>query len=537
MLSQLTFKPIFFSLTVAGFIVPRFTSISTLAALSWIYLIIIPYYVIYNSWVYPFYVSPLRKIPTVPGNAFLGHLRIIVNEEVGVPQRTWHQQYGPVVRYFLPFGAERLSFVGDDAIKHLTVRNPYNYPKPARARVWMRRVLGEGVLVSEGEAHMHQRKALAPGFSVQSIRALYPIFWQKSLLVSELWRKEMIDENVKSKLIEVLDWLNRTTLDIIGEAGFGSDFDSLNHPESPLRQAYRQLFNFSTAARFFHGLQSYTTLARFFPAPLNFDMIASAKVIRGQSNEIIRSKLSKANPNAKDIISLLVRENTKLVAAGEEGLSFETMRDQVMTFIGAGHDTTATGVTWTLHLISKHPHVQEKLRAEIQERMPFLFDANIRSDAHQSANWDVDQLPYLDNVCRESLRYIPPIPFTTRIAVADDHVGGYFIPAGTNLYIHANVINRHPGYWGETADQFDPDRWDNLPATYTTNAYMTFLQGPRGCIGRKFAETEMKTLLCSLLSMYRFETDETFPDQEAWKMWRLVLRPRDGMRLKVSLLA
>lgn len=534
--SRLTFTPLFLSSTVAGIVLSKLTSITTGTVLSWIYLVLLPCYVIYHSWIYPFYISPLRMIPTVPGSPLLGHSLAIITEEVGVPQRKWHQQFGPVVRYFYPLGSEKLSFVGDDALKQMTIRNPYNYPKPARAREWMARILGDGVLTAEGEAHIHQRKALAPGFSVQSIKALYPVFWRKSLLMSDLWAKEMLNEDVQSKTIEVLDWLNRTTLDIIGEAGFGSDFNSLNYPDSPLRQAYRRLFNFSLPARAFHGLQSHTVWAKYIPSPSNFDMVASAKIITGQANEIIRSKLSKANPNAKDIIALLVRENQRLMAAGEKGLTFETMRNQVMTFVGAGHDTTAVGATWTLHLISKHPEVQKKLRAEVHSRMPFLFDANLQSDIQQSAKWDVDQLPYLDNVCRESLRYIPPVPFTARRSIEDDQIGGYFIPAGSDVYMHSNVINRHPGFWGETADQFDPDRWDHLPATYTPNAYMTFQQGPRGCMGRKFAEIEIKTLLCSMLSKYRFETDETFPDQEAWKMWRVVLRPRDGMRLKVTLL-
>jgi cytochrome P450 len=91
-----------------------------------------------------------------------------------------------------------------------------------------------------------------------------------------------------------------------------------------------------------------------------------------------------------------------------------------------------------------------------------------------------------------------------------------------------------PEYWGSTSNEFNPDRWDNLPNTYTTNAFMTFLQGPRGCIGRKFAETEMKLLLCSLLSKYKFERDFQVEDPEELKMWRLVLRPRDGVSLKVS---
>jgi cytochrome P450 len=166
--------------------------------------------------------------------------------------------------------------------------------------------------------------------------------------------------------------------------------------------------------------------------------------------------------------------------------------------------------------------------------MPFLFDADKRYDATEIAQADADRLPYLDNVCRESLRYIPPIPMTVRQSIADDQLGPYKVPGGTVVYVLANAINRLPMYWGPTADEFDPDRWDNLPETYTTNAFMTFLQGPRGCIGRKFAETEMKVLLCCLLSMYKFERDTSVDDPENWKMWRLVLRPRDGVQVKVT---
>jgi cytochrome P450 len=200
------------------------------------------------------------------------------------------------------------------------------------------------------------------------------------------------------------------------------------------------------------------------------------------------------------------------------------------------HDTTATSVAWSLHLLSKYPAIQEKLRAEIREHSPFLFDPSAREDQQRLENADVDQLPYLDNFCRESLRYIPSIPMTVRQSIVDDKLGEYMVPAGTTIYILANAINRLPQYWGPTADEFNPDRWDNLPSTYTTNAFMTFLHGPRGCIGRKFAEVEMKTLLCSLLSMFKFERDLSVEDPENLKMWRLVLRPRDGISLKVTLL-
>lgn len=103
-------------------------------------------HILYYSWIYPFYISPLRHIPTVPGFPLWGQFFTIISKECGVPAREWHQKYGPIVRYFFPFGSERLSVAEDDAIKQMTVRNPYNYPKPDRARAWMRPVLGDGMI-------------------------------------------------------------------------------------------------------------------------------------------------------------------------------------------------------------------------------------------------------------------------------------------------------------------------------------------------------------------------------------------------------
>ena len=451
-------------------------------------------------------------------------------------QRKWHQQHGPIIRYFFPFGAERLSIADDKAIQHMTVKNPYNFPKPVRAKLWMVRILGDGVLLAEGDEHVHQRKALAPGFSIGSIRALAPVFWKKSLLLSQLWKDEMTQASVKTKSFEALEWLNRTTLDIIGQAGFGIDINSLENPETPIREAYRLVFCFDLGSRILHGLQAFIPSTKYIPAKMNRDMEEAREIIFNKATEIITEKESQANLDTKhkDIIALIAKDNKKLKDAGGKGLSFETMRDQVATFLGAGHDTTATGVAWTLHLLSTHPEIQARLRAEIKEYMPFLFDPETRYDSEALANVDCDQLPYLDNVCRESLRYIPPIPMTVRQSIADDYLGQYKVPAGTVVYVLANAINRLPMYWGPTADEFDPDRWDDLPSSYTTNAFMTFLQGPRGCVGRKFAETEMKVILCCLLSLFDFERDLDVQDPETLKMWRLVLRPRDGVTLKVS---
>jgi cytochrome P450 len=525
--------------TVAGLSICKTTSYKLLDVLPWIFLTVIPLYAaLYVSFLYPFYISELRHVPTVPGYPLWGQFFTIITEECGVPQRRWFQEHGPIIRYFFPFGAERIAIADDKAIHQMTVRNPYNYPKPVRAKLWMVRILGEGVLLAEGPEHVHQRKALASGFSIGSIRALSPVFWQKGILLSKLWKDEILASETVTKPIEVLEWLNRTTLDIIGQAGFGTDINSLENPETPIRQAYRLVFAFDIGSRILHGMQAFISSTKYIPAKMNRDMEAARNIILDKATDIIKEKEGQAEADTKDndIIALIAKDNLKKKEAGEEGLSLETMRDQVMTFLGAGHDTTATGVAWTLHLLAKHPKVQDRLRDEIREYMPWLFNEKTRYDPVKLAEVDADQLPYLENVCRESLRYIPPIPMTVRQSLENDTLGPYFIPGGTVVYILANSINRLPLYWGPTADEFDPDRWDNLPDSYTKNAFMTFLQGPRGCIGRKFAETEMKVLLCCLLSMFTFEANKNVEDPEELKMWRLVLRPRDGVSLNTTLL-
>jgi len=313
-------------------------------------------YTLYYSWIYPLYVSPLRHIPTVPGFPLWGHFFAIITSECGVPARSWHQNYGPVVRYFFPFGSERLSIADDEAIKQMTIRNPYNYPKPERARRWMMPILGEGmsslfrvhfflctdfhagVLLAEGQEHVVQRKALTPAFSITSIRSLMPVFWEKSLHMARLWDSEMAAEGTTSKCFEVLEWLNRTTLDIIGRAGLGTDINSLDDPATPLRDAYRRCFDFDLQARVINGLAAFTSLVRLLPARANRDILIARDIILSRAQKIIQEKQTKAHikdeSRQRDIIGLIVKDN--MTASAQDTLSLETMQNQVMTFLGAG---------------------------------------------------------------------------------------------------------------------------------------------------------------------------------------------------------
>lgn len=478
---QLPFMPLLGTAAAAGLLLIKLCDFDPYAAFSSSLGFAIVVYTLYTCWIYPYHISPLRHIPTVPGFPLWGQFFVIITCECGVPAREWHAKYGGVVRYFFPFGAERLSIADDEAIKQMTVKNPYNYPKPPRARAWMRPVLGDGVLLAEGHVHVQQRKALTPAFSITSIRLLMPVFWEKSLHMARLWEAELKQQPHQSKSFEVLEWLNRTTLDIIGKAGLGTEINSLANPETLLRQAYKACFDFSLQARIINSLAAFTQLIRLIPSKTNRDIAFARNTILTRATTIIHQKQVEAAQNkeskSKDIIGLIVKDN--MTASAEDSLTIEAMRDQVMTFLGAGHDTTATSVAWTLMLLSKHPHIQQRLRQEIREYMPFLFDDAKRVDDEQVNEADVDRLPYMEHVCKEALRFIPSIPMTVRQAREDDYLAGYYVPAGTTIYLMANAINRLESYWGPTADQFDPDRWQRLPPTYTTNAFMTFLQGTR----------------------------------------------------------
>lgn len=490
-------------------------------------------WITYRTFIYPFYFSPLRHVPTVPGCPLWGHALARLTNEFRVPEREWHRKYGLVVRYFLPFGIERLIIADEEAIKHVTTKKPYDFVKAPFVTNWIKGILGEnGVLLVEGDVHVRQRKVLAPAFSTSAIRDLERLFFAKGLLLVSVLEKSLWSVP-GGQCVEILTWVNRATLDVIGTVAFDYDVDSLRNPETPLHQAYSAIFAFDLTAVVVMALRLYIDAVRYVPFKMNRAFDSSCQVVTDIASDVVNSKLDSglASSAKKDVISLVMRHNKSLPES--ERLSFEDIRDQVKTVLAAGHDTTATGVAWTIDLLSKHPDMQGRLREEILSTIPSLADGECDPEALSQENV-LDRMPYLNNVCQESLRFIPPIPIVVRKSIADSTLGGYFVPGGTLLYITSHAINRLEHYWGKDADRFDPDRWDRLPKQWVPTAYQTFLQGPRGCVGRRFAETEMKVFLCCLLARFRFERDEQWPDQENRKMWRLVLRPKDGISVKMS---
>lgn len=229
----------------------------------------------------------------------------------------------------------------------------------------------------------------------------------------------------------------------------------------------------------------------------------------------------------------------------------------MMTFLAAGHETTASALTWAVYLLAKHPEMQRRLRDEVHaSQLPSPVEAPTSANCSVTAGL-IDQMPYLDAFCRETLRLFPPVALTIRTAIKDTDICGHLIPKGTTLILPPWAVNTSRKLWGPDAQDFNPERWTTMRTATGANdaeddensnninnvggkrgvqkgnnfAMLTFLHGPRSCIGQSFAMGELKCLLAAWVGA--FETvlaDEGFVPVVRGQM---TAKPKDGVHVRL----
>lgn len=248
------------------------------------------------------------------------------------------------------------------------------------------------------------------------------------------------------------------------------------------------------------------------PTPRNRRINAAIHTLDAIVQGLIQERRQRAIERG-DVLSLL------LLARDEEtgqGMSDQQVRDEVMTLLFAGHETTSNLLAWTWFLLATHPEVEQRLQAELDAvlggRLPTVEDL-----AH---------LPYGHRVLEETLRLYPPAWSLARKALVDDKVGGYVLPASTIILMSPYVTHRHPAFW-EEPERFDPDRFTpERVAVRPRYAYFPFGGGPRQCIGNTFALMEAHLILATVAQRYRLRL---VPDHPVEPQALLTLRPRDGL--------
>ncbi|KAF8528746.1 cytochrome P450 [Gautieria morchelliformis] len=507
------------------------------------------YALLHQLFLRPLFFSPLRHVPGPRfGHPLYGQFKNIVTAEAGTLQREWAEKYGPVVRAIGPLGVERMMFLTPNALQRILVTDWINYPRPDFLRNILGISAGYGLLTVTGTKHKQMRRAMNPAFSLPNLMAQTDMYYPPleglvKVLYDRIGSQPSPEAGVE---VEMYDWMSKVTLDIICDTAFGYHTDSVHNPHNELALAYHELIN----------LQSGSNIARFvalltipgFPRLLRSDfayrnrqwlfrgsflspsrtLLSAMHRINAVAREMLKEKLAEADvkdaASKRDIMSLLVRARMNEKGDGYR-MSDQDLVEQVLTFLGAGHETTASGLSWTLWLLAKSQEAQNRLRTEVTP----IIQNNPRPDYRT-----LKDLQWLDCVVMESLRVLPPVPMTVRKVQKDDWVEGLYLPKGTLLYIPIRVVNTWSKIWGDDAQEFRPERWLNLPSTYNpTFSLLSFITGPHACIGRTMAIMEMKAILAILIAHFTFEP--AYEGQMANPTAAITMKPADTLPLRVKI--
>jgi len=477
--------------------------------------------------------SGLKDLPGPESKGYLmGNVAEILAGEGRSVQMGWTEKYGPIYRYSTMLGGYRL-YSTDTRVLSYVVANAAEFPKPDDLRDTLGVVLGKGLLFVEGATHKRQRQVMNPSFGPSQIRNLSPIFFDKAQELRGILIDKMatLPENAIYQA-DMLAWLSRAALDVIGLAGFGYDFSSLSEgsESDSLASAFNTAFGGALAPNALEMMRTLFPILQFIPdwSERTRKVKESHATMRRIGTKIIEDKkaalvagvgggkeavVEKNNVKDRDLLSLLIKANIASDVAESQRMSDEEVLAQISTFIMAGHETTSTTTSWALHELTCHPEIQAKLREEL-ETLP----------AVGATHDEVGALPYLDGVVRETLRLHVAIECTTRVATKDHVVptsepfidrkgvkrNEILIKKGDGVFFNMTHVNRLKSIWGEDALEFKPERWLSPPSKASTvpsvySNIFTFFAGARGCIGHRFAVAEIKILLFTLVRDIIFE--------------------------------
>ncbi|KAK7064703.1 cytochrome P450 [Favolaschia claudopus] len=493
-------------------------------------------------WVAPL-LDPLASLPGPEAPAFQSHFSQVNDPDI-TPEvyRDWtHNLFGKTFRYH-GYGRHDYRLMSFDLRVLSHVLTSPVYEKPWQTRAYLGRLLGRGVFNMEGHEHRALRKLIGPAFTAQAVKGMSPIFLQKAEELRDRWDALVSTDGSSSATFDVAHWISRTTFDIFGLAGFDYHFNALHDESEQVYSAYRRMFSISDKASQLRVLkQLYLPIAeKIWPDENDKITQQCLKTIRDSGISLINTKREACMAekpdfasNEKDILSLLIKSN--LTNEPSNQLSDTDLLDQLSSFLFAGSDSTAVAITWCLHILSQHPEIQDRLRAEIiagpaSEASPSSRRNSTSSISSTSSTLQtdaIDSLPYLDAVLRETLRVTPPVHGTLRVATADDlipvsspvvlrngkviHENEHIrIKKGSFVHLPVEGVNLSEDIWGPDAREFNPDRWNSLPAGATSPAFpglanlMSFSFGRASCPGYRFALLEAKVILATLLPQFVF---------------------------------
>ena len=388
-----------------------------------------------------------------------------------------------------------------DLIREVLVNNQSNFVK-SRALQRAKILLGEGLLTSEGQNHMRQRRLAQPAFHGERLAAYAGMMSECAVRVRDRW--------TPGTTLDISLEMPRLTLAVVGKTLFSADVES---EASEIGEALNTV------------LKMFRTLLLPFSEHLDKLPLPSVRRFekaRARLDETIYELIRKRRANGKDLGDLL---SMLLLAqdeeTGRERMTDTQVRDEALTLFLAGHETTANALTWTWYLLSQNPEHERRLHEEVDTLL-----------AGRVPGWDdLPQLRYTEAVLAEALRLYPPAWAIGRMPKTAFELGGAQIPAQSIVIMSPYIVQRD-ARWFENPEKFCPERWmTDARDARPRFAYFPFGGGSRICIGERFAWMEGVLVLATLAQKWRLRLD---PEQRVDTLPLITLRTRHGMRMRIE---
>ncbi len=395
-------------------------------------------------------------------------------------------------------------FVHPRDVEHVLQTNSKNFRKGRNFDV-VRHSTGNGVFTSEGDFWLRQRRLMQPVFHRQKISIFAKIITDTTDEMLERW--QLFAERKQS--FDIVAEFMRLTLSIIGKSLLNRD---LGGEASAVRDSFEVVREYTM-----RRLILPVTIPPQFPLPLNRRLQKALRKFDNLVYELINER--RRNPEKyQDLLTMLMEVED---ADTGEKMSDLQLRDEVSTLIGAGHETTTQALGWTFYLLGNHLEIEKKLCFEVEQNL----------DCRVPTFDDLPNLEYASMCFKEAMRIYPPVWMLNRTAVKEDEIGGYYVPAKTDILLLPYLTHRHPEFW-EDAEEFIPERFsaensENRPKF----AYFPFGGGPRICLGNNFAMMEAQLIIAMILQKFKVEL---VPEYKVEAEVSLTLRPKRGIMVSLE---
>ncbi len=388
-----------------------------------------------------------------------------------------------------------------DHIEQVLVTQQRNFIKPVSLQTpFMRRLVGNGLLTSEGEFWKRQRRLAQPAFHRERINA-----YSQTMTA---YTERMIAAWQAGEVRDIHEDMMQLTLEIVAKTLFDADVTDTAREVGQLLSVIVEPFSYQASFKWI--------LDNRLPTPANRRFHRTAKRLDEIMFRIINERRA-SKVDRGDLLSML------LAAQDDDGsqMTDQQLRDEAMTLFLAGHETTALTMSWTWYLLARYPEVEAKLLTEIESvlggRTPTMAD--------------LPALKYADQIIREAMRLYPPVYAIGRQSLQEFELGGYRIPAKSQIFFFQYVTHRDPRYFDEP-ERFKPERWtEEFVKQLPRYAYFPFGGGPRLCIGNSFAMMETVLLLTTIAQRFRLKLVSEEPIKP---IPGITLRPENGVKMSLE---